>query len=237
MTGLLNYPYLCLAFCMGFYTLFTFPIPNATLVPVNQSASASVINEPDDPAANELLELEDFIRHRTRELVPASLRATAPAIARAVLKEGKSYNIDPVILMAVIYIESRFNSKAVGRHGEIGLMQVKPSTALWMLSKGVVKNYSQEHSKTSITQALYDPATNIKFGAAYLATMKAFFPESETLYLAAYNMGAGNVQNLIRQGIEPKRYTNLVLSTYATLRRAFAAHQRETRTTASTFDL
>lgn len=235
MSGVFNYPFLCLAFGLGFYSLFALPLPNGTSVPVSQAALTDV-SEKTQPSID-MLELEAFFQHKARKWVPAQLRATVPAISKAVLNEGKAYDIDPFILMSVIYIESRFNSKAVGRYGEIGLMQIKPSTALWMLSRGLIEFDSKAHTEDSIARALYDPATNIKFGAAYLAYMRSYFPESETLYLAAYNMGVGNVQALLRRGLQPKRYTDLVFTAYASLQKAYAAHQNGIQTTASTFDL
>lgn len=183
------------------------------------------------------MELEAFLQQKTRRWIPAKQRPKIPVISKAILKEGEAYKIDPFILMSVIYVESRFNSKAVGRNGEIGLMQVKPSTALWMISRGLIEIDSKVRSEAEIARALYDPAMNIKFGAAYLAHMRSYYPESETLYLAAYNMGIGNVQALLRRGIQPKKYTDLVFSAYTSLQKAFVAHQNQIHTTASTFDL
>ena len=57
---------------------------------------------------------------------------------------------------AMIEIESRFRPNVKGRHGEIGLMQIKPATARLVGFRGTAK-------------ALYDPETNIKYGMRYLA--------------------------------------------------------------------
>ncbi len=230
MSGLFNYPFLCLAFGLGFYSLFTYP-------PVEAESSPSRVVPETQPPAEEKPDLETFIHQRMRDLVPAKHRFMAGTIAQAIIKESRAYNIDPVVLMAVIYIESRFKPKAVGQKGEIGLMQLRPSTALWMLSRGLIEGIDREHTHKTITQALFDPAINIKFGAAYLAHMQSRFPESETLYLAAYNMGEGTVRSLLKRGREPRRYTNLVFSVYESLKTAAADDQKMPRTTASTFDL
>lgn len=61
-------------------------------------------------------------------------------IASAVAEASYTYDVDPFLLMAMIEVESRYNHMAHGNHGEIGLMQVKPSTAAWI---------------TPVTDALY----------------------------------------------------------------------------------
>jgi soluble lytic murein transglycosylase-like protein len=58
--------------------------------------------------------------------------------------------------MAVVRVESNYNPRARGRAGEVGLMQIKPSTARAMGYSGSIK-------------ALYDPETNLRWGMKYLA--------------------------------------------------------------------
>jgi soluble lytic murein transglycosylase-like protein len=57
---------------------------------------------------------------------------------------------------AIVLIESNYRPLARGRHGEVGLMQIKPSTARLMGYTGSVSD-------------LFDPETNIKYGMMYLA--------------------------------------------------------------------
>jgi soluble lytic murein transglycosylase-like protein len=56
---------------------------------------------------------------------------------------------------AVVSIESRYNAKARGRAGEIGLMQIKLQTARGVGYRGSAKG-------------LYDPDTNLRYGMKYL---------------------------------------------------------------------
>ena len=46
------------------------------------------------------------------------------------------------LIMAICEVESSFNPNAIGSHGEVGLMQVKPSTANWILGVYNIKGYS-----------------------------------------------------------------------------------------------
>jgi soluble lytic murein transglycosylase-like protein len=77
---------------------------------------------------------------------------------------------------AVVRHESNFNARATGRAGEVGLMQIKYSTA-----KGIGYRGSR--------QALYDPATNIAWGMKYLGQARKLAGGSECGTLSRYNGG------------------------------------------------
>ena len=70
-------------------------------------------------------------------------------------KHAKLNGIDYELARAIIYTESSFRVNAHGRHGEIGLMQIKPSTARGMGYRGT-------------RNQLYLPENNIKYGMKYL---------------------------------------------------------------------
>lgn len=53
-------------------------------------------------------------------------------IASAVAEAAYTFDVDPFLILSMIEVESRYNTMAVGTHGEIGLMQIKPSTARWV---------------------------------------------------------------------------------------------------------
>lgn len=93
-------------------------------------------------------------------------------------------SLDPALLAAVIYQESKFRSDAQSSSGAIGLMQLSPRTA-----KGIAIRTS---GAAFSTNDLYDPEINIRYGAWYLANLFHKYG-SERLVLAAYNAGPGNV--------------------------------------------
>jgi len=85
-----------------------------------------------------------------------------------------SYNIDPLLLKAIIQTESDFNQYAVSRNGAQGLMQLMPKTARDMR----VKNP-------------FDAAQNINGGARYLKSLLNNYRGDLVRSLAAYNAGTG----------------------------------------------
>lgn len=87
-------------------------------------------------------------------------------IQRLVDRHARSHGVPVKLARAVVRVESNFNPRARGRAGEVGLMQIKPSTARGIGFSGSAK-------------ALYNPNTNLKWGMAYLAT--------------AYKLAGGNV--------------------------------------------
>jgi soluble lytic murein transglycosylase-like protein len=71
-------------------------------------------------------------------------------------REAASQGLPHAIADAVVRIESGYNPSAVGGVGEIGLMQVRPTTAAMLGFKG-------SHAE------LAEPEANIRYGVAYLA--------------------------------------------------------------------
>lgn len=140
----------------------------------------------------------------------------ARAISRQILGSSESYRLDPLFLMAVIQNESSFNPKAIGTSGEIGLMQLMPDTAAWLVKKlklGHLLIHGKKQ-KTSLARVLADPVKNIQIGSAYLDYLRAYFTGESRLYLSAYNMGIGNVQKLLANEVVPDIYNARVLRFY-----------------------
>ena len=108
---------------------------------------------------------------------------------------AREHHLDPAMLAAVIYQESKFNADAKSKSGAIGLMQLTPSTA-----KGIAIRTGGHAFRTS---DLYDPEINIRYGAWYLDNLFQKYG-SERLVLAAYNAGQGNVDRwrARREGIQ-----------------------------------
>ncbi len=110
-----------------------------------------------------------------------------PAYERLITWHAEKNHLEPSLVAAVIYTESRFETKAVSGRGAVGLMQLMPDTAQWVAE--------QQHAAVG---NLHDPGDNIRLGAWYLRYLLDEF-HSPVLALAAYNAGRGHVEEWIRQ--------------------------------------
>lgn len=106
-------------------------------------------------------------------------------IARCVWDVSRELKMDPYINIAVIRVESGFRSAVVGKHSEVGLFQIKPSTAKELLPI--------TFSKKKIKRLLKNPFFNINLGATHLNNMIHRF-KSTIIGIQAYNCGEGNVK-------------------------------------------
>lgn len=74
-------------------------------------------------------------------------------------RAGMSFRVEPALIAAIISRESGGNPNAIGAVGEVGLMQVRPTTADFVNGLGIYRGDRQ---------SLSDPAININYGAGYL---------------------------------------------------------------------
>ena len=133
---------------------------------------------------------------------------------------AREHDLDPALMAAVIYQESKFRSDAKSSSGAIGLMQLTPSTA-----HGIAIRTGGHAFRTS---DLYDPEINIRYGAWYLHNLFAKY-HSERLVLAAYNAGQGNVDRWLArdepiQFAETRAYVSRVEHLKAIYADAWASH-------------
>ena len=153
-------------------------------------------------------DITELIKTTAIKTLPRKFKKQANIIAKTIIEQSMVYKMDPVFLSAIIMNESSFNPIAKGSSGEIGLMQILPSTGKWMAKKIKMK---WRGSKT-----LSNPIQNIKLGAAYVNLLRNKYKHGQ-LYLAAYNMGPGNLRKALNKKIRPKDYTVAVMKRYFTI--------------------
>jgi soluble lytic murein transglycosylase len=103
-----------------------------------------------------------------------------------------NYDLDPALLAAVIYQESKFRADARSSSGAIGLMQLLPDTA-----KGIALHTGGSAFRVD---DLYNPEINVRYGAWYLRHLLQKYGDERTA-LAAYNAGQDNVDRWRRSGL------------------------------------
>jgi soluble lytic murein transglycosylase len=126
-----------------------------------------------------------------------------------VVGHAANYDLDPALLAAVIYRESKFDTRARSSSGAIGLMQLLPDTA-----KGIAVHTGGSRFRVA---DLYDPEINVRYGAFYLRRLLTKYGDIR-LALAAYNAGQANVDEWRAQGkriafAETREYVDSVLKT------------------------
>lgn len=109
-------------------------------------------------------------------------------------KYADKFSLEPELLAALIYVESRFDKYSLSPKGAIGLMQLMPSTAYWIAEELEYENFKLED--------LDDPQLNIKFGSWYFSYLQRKFDNNLIKTIAAYNAGENNVRNWIDAGWE-----------------------------------
>jgi len=103
----------------------------------------------------------------------------------AIRASARHHHLDPALVAAVIYAESRFDARARSSQGAAGLMQVLPETAAQI---------ARETGGVAFVPAdLEDPRVNIRYGCYYLRAVLDLFGGDRVAAIAAYNAGAGVV--------------------------------------------
>ena len=136
--------------------------------------------------------------------------------AELALRASEKYPaVDPLLLLAIGTVESRFDAQAVSRANARGLYQIWPATGRLLL-RGLGWDYDEA--------SLFDPEKNTEAAALYLDILFATYGDPE-MVLAEYNGGPLNA-GYLRAGVsalaaETRSYVPQVLAQYARLREKF----------------
>ena len=121
---------------------------------------------------------------------------------------GRTYDIDPALIKAIIKKESDFNPDAKSSRNAYGLMQIKE------IAYQDVKEWKKYNVGWSFEEAKYDSKYNILTGTAYLKLLEEKYGIKDLrLQLSAYNAGP-SVRSLHPTRITNAAYVDLVLSNY-----------------------
>jgi soluble lytic murein transglycosylase len=111
-----------------------------------------------------------------------------PIIANVARNEG----VDPFLVRALIWRESKFEPLTHGQADEHGLMQVTPDVGAMWAKANKVEDYTSE--------SLYNAETNIRAGTWYLERALKHWEQTDdpvTFALAEYNAGRKNAQKWV----------------------------------------
>ena len=106
---------------------------------------------------------------------------------------SEAHGVDPLLVRALIQVESNYRPRAKSNKGAMGLMQLMPATA---------REYKVRNP--------YDPKANIAAGVKHLKGLIDRLGSTVDMALAAYNAGEGAVKKF--NGIPPYRETRNYVS-------------------------
>lgn len=135
---------------------------------------------------------ERVLEHE-RDLVVASFAKEfdiSLPLAEDIHEAALAEDIVPRVAFGLVKAESSFRTRAVSPVGAVGLTQLLPSTARWLVP-GTTRS------------DLLEPETNLRVGFQYLRYLIDRYEGNEQLALTAYNRGPGTVSKLLKRGKNP----------------------------------
>jgi soluble lytic murein transglycosylase-like protein len=136
--------------------------------------------------------LEETLAELAPEMSDDQRSGVAAEIARAEREAG----LPALLLVSLIQQESRFDPRAVGPRGSLGLMQLRKFVAAAVARRHGLPFEGRE--------TLLDPVRNVELGCTYLAELRDKFG-TVALALAAYNKGPTGVRRDLMRGREAGR--------------------------------
>jgi soluble lytic murein transglycosylase-like protein len=137
-------------------------------------------------------------------------------MADVIRQECIKHNLDPILVLALIQVESGFQFNVVSPMGARGIMQIMPDVAQGLAQESGLR--PQSDARRFRPEFLDDPLFNIKLGVYYLHDLKKSFRDV-SIALVAYNLGPTEVRNRLDNNREfSNEYATTVLSTYQRLK-------------------
>jgi peptidoglycan lytic transglycosylase len=115
-------------------------------------------------------------------------RALPLADASIIREQAADKRLDPALIAAVIYCESKFEPHPSSAGAE-GLMQILPATAYYLAHLSGGRRFTSSDLST--------PSVNVAYGSYYLRYLFDHYGGNEILALAAYNGGLANVDSWV----------------------------------------
>lgn len=158
--------------------------------------------------SKELVQIFAIVRsHR-----PDITESEAWRLVNVIFEESSKRHIDPLLVLALIRVESGFQSDAVSPLGARGMMQIMPDTGRF-LAEALAGEYGF-HLTSFTPESLDDPVLNLRLGIYYLHDLKKQFKHVHHA-LTAYNFGPSHTQNRLENNLElSEGYASLVLAAY-----------------------
>jgi soluble lytic murein transglycosylase len=108
-----------------------------------------------------------------------------------IAQSAAKYNVDPLLVAAIIRVETNFKPDETSKKGAIGIMQLMPETAKWVQESGGFRR-SAEQAQVAV---------DIDMGVWYVSWLLNHYDGNVNFTIAAYNAGQGNVNKWRTTGL------------------------------------
>jgi transglycosylase-like protein with SLT domain len=135
------------------------------------------------------------LEHMLAERMPTLPAGDRSKLADTIYQEAREASLDPLLVLAVIAVESGFDHAAESDAGAVGLMQLRPSTLL----------HEAERSGLDLEDP-GDPSFNVRTGVRYFKRLIRAFGSTDVA-LMAYNAGPNRILRYLQEeGAIPERF-------------------------------
>ncbi len=186
-------------------------------------------SNPDIGKAKSILKIVEVVeKPRSKDLVkifsivkshrPDMIDAEAWRVSEVILEESVKRHLDPMMVVAVIQVESGFQNSSISPMGARGLMQIMPETGKFLTE--ILNREFGFRAAAFRPETLDDPLLNIRLGVYYLHDLTKQF-KNLNLALIAYNAGPSEVQNRLEKNLDfSDEYATAVLDAYQSYKKA-----------------
>ena len=159
---------------------FAPPLPPVVVPP------KPIIEPPPDPALVAHSKRVDMVHGIIAPRIDKLDDDESRELAETIVAECEATGVDPLFVIAIIDVESRWDIEAVSPTGAKGLMQIVPSTFRLM----------------STAKRMFDPQENVRAGIRYIRRLwdSGFGRRGPESILLAYNQGPGVAVTVYRDG-------------------------------------
>lgn len=160
------------------------------------------------PRPKDLVKVYNVVKSHRSDITDSE----AWRVSEVILEESLKRNLDPMLVVAVIEVESRFQYSVISPVGARGLMQIMPDTGKYL--SDTVGHELGLHAFAFRPESLDDPILNIRMGVYYLHDLRKQF-RNLNLALIAYNAGPADLQNRLENNREfSQDFATVVLDAY-----------------------
>jgi soluble lytic murein transglycosylase-like protein len=160
------------------------------------------------PRPRELVKVYSIVKSNRPDIRDAE----AWKISETIFGESSGYGLDPMLVLALIDVESKFQYASISPSGARGIMQILPDVGKALAEESGLEPGASSHKFRP--ERLDDPVFNIKLGVYYLHDLKKSF-RSLNLALIAYNLGPTEIRNRLENNLEySEDYATTVLTAF-----------------------